>query len=202
MWDILRRDGFLLSMNVQALAPASCREGFAQSGQAEGGSTGCHWGVMVRASACKRTHPAAGYMWPQASGQLAVRAATDGSSSASPGVLRVGQGLDQEKATIKGLARLAPRPNAEWHLRRWLTAAALELAHSVVAVCGPHHCHAACSGGWCVLAGGGEHDQRPNRRAAPVSPAGRLERVCSRCVWAAPGGHPAASGQLPSAGGC
>ena len=29
----------------------------------------------------------------------------------------------QEKATIKGLARLAPRHIAEWHLRRLLTAA-------------------------------------------------------------------------------
>ena len=45
MWDILRRDGFLLSINVKALATASSREGFGQSGQTEGGSMGCHWGV-------------------------------------------------------------------------------------------------------------------------------------------------------------
>jgi hypothetical protein len=33
------------------------------------------------------------------------------------------QGVYQEKATVKGLARLAPRHIAEWHLRRLLTAA-------------------------------------------------------------------------------
>jgi hypothetical protein len=37
--------------------------------------------------------------------------------------LLVCQATYQEKATIKGLARLAPRHIAEWHLRRLLTAA-------------------------------------------------------------------------------
>jgi hypothetical protein len=37
--------------------------------------------------------------------------------------LLVGQAIYQEKATLKGLARLAPRHIAEWHLRRLLTAA-------------------------------------------------------------------------------
>jgi Transposase DDE domain len=36
--------------------------------------------------------------------------------------LLVCQAVYQEKATLKGLARLAPRPIAEWHLRRLLTA--------------------------------------------------------------------------------
>jgi hypothetical protein len=36
--------------------------------------------------------------------------------------LLVCQAIYQEKATIKGLARLAPRHIAEWHLRRLLTA--------------------------------------------------------------------------------
>jgi hypothetical protein len=36
--------------------------------------------------------------------------------------LLVCQAISQEKATIKGLARLAPRHIAEWHLRRLLTA--------------------------------------------------------------------------------
>jgi hypothetical protein len=35
----------------------------------------------------------------------------------------VGQAIYQEKATIKGVARLAPRHSAEWHLRRLLSAA-------------------------------------------------------------------------------
>lgn len=35
----------------------------------------------------------------------------------------VGPAIDQEKATLKGLARLAPHHIAEWHLRRLLTAA-------------------------------------------------------------------------------
>jgi hypothetical protein len=33
------------------------------------------------------------------------------------------QAIYQEKATVKGLARLTPRHIAEWHLRRLLTAA-------------------------------------------------------------------------------
>jgi hypothetical protein len=33
------------------------------------------------------------------------------------------QTIDQEKATVTGFARLAPRHIAEWHLRRLLTAA-------------------------------------------------------------------------------
>ena len=33
------------------------------------------------------------------------------------------QAVYQEKATVKGLARLTPRHIAEWHLRRLLTAA-------------------------------------------------------------------------------
>lgn len=36
--------------------------------------------------------------------------------------LLVCQAIYQEKATLKGLARLAPRHIAEWHLRRLLTA--------------------------------------------------------------------------------
>ena len=36
--------------------------------------------------------------------------------------LLVCQAMYQEKATVKGLARLAPRHIAEWHLRRLLTA--------------------------------------------------------------------------------
>src|SRR2546428_4942604 len=36
--------------------------------------------------------------------------------------LLVCQAIDQAKATVKGLARLAPRHIAEWHLRRLLTA--------------------------------------------------------------------------------
>src|SRR4051812_24618749 len=36
--------------------------------------------------------------------------------------LLVCQAIDQEKATIKGLARLAPRHLAAWHLRRLLMA--------------------------------------------------------------------------------
>jgi hypothetical protein len=37
--------------------------------------------------------------------------------------LLVGQAIYQDKATITGLARLAPRHMADWHLRRLLTAA-------------------------------------------------------------------------------
>jgi hypothetical protein len=36
--------------------------------------------------------------------------------------LLVCQAVSQEKATIKGLARLAPRHLAEWPFRRWLAA--------------------------------------------------------------------------------
>jgi hypothetical protein len=36
--------------------------------------------------------------------------------------LPVCQAIYHEKATVKGLARLAPRHNAEWHLRRLLAA--------------------------------------------------------------------------------
>jgi hypothetical protein len=36
--------------------------------------------------------------------------------------LLVCQAIDQEKATVKGLARLAPHHIAEWHLRRLLAA--------------------------------------------------------------------------------
>ena len=38
------------------------------------------------------------------------------------GWLLVCQAVDQEKATIKGLARLAPRQIAEWRFRRLLVA--------------------------------------------------------------------------------
>ncbi len=38
------------------------------------------------------------------------------------GWVLVCQAVEQEQATLKGRARLAPRPIAEWHLRRLLTA--------------------------------------------------------------------------------
>ena len=64
------------------------------------------------------------------------------------------QAISQEKATLKGLARLAPRQIAEWHLRRLLTATYWNwlillrwFADQVIATL-------ASPGGWRVLSSG------------------------------------------------
>src|SRR5919108_2519289 len=143
------------------------------------------------------------HLFAQAGCQLAPGPTTDVSASPSSGVLLVPclpSGLSGESDGHRvGATDTVP-------YRRMASASVadsgvLELAGPAVVVCRPGHRHAAPTGRWGVLSGGGQYPQGQNWPAASVGHEGAAHRICPVWLWAARRGDAAAVGQLPGFGG-
>src|SRR5262245_26281106 len=154
--QLLKSDGFSTSMNLKPLSGDCARGVFCQNGLAKSFPLGSHSGTLVRCIAREGTYHASVHMFAQANGQLAARAPTDVSSSASSGLLLV-VGLPSDlpgKGDHQRVGWAGPSPYCRVASASAADRSLLELADPVVVVCGSSHRHAAPPGGWGVLSGG------------------------------------------------
>ena len=176
---------------------AGCSEGvFCQNGLAVDYPLGSRAGTMLECIALTGTHYASVHMFAHASGQLAagLRPMLRHRHHLVFGGFLGCQGVYQEKSTVKGLARLAPRQIATWHLRRRRTAA-YGNGHSllgwfvdqVIAPC-PHRTMGYVIWGWIA-------PQRQHWPAASVGQERAVAGIGPVGLWTAhgradaPGGH-------------
>jgi serine/threonine protein kinase len=121
----LKSDGFSTSINLKPLLSTCSKEVVYQNSLANNFPLGSPSGRMVHTYRSRGGPTMLYCRWlptPVTNGLHVLRPMFHHRHHVVFSWLLVCQATYQEKATIKGLARLAPRPIAEWHLRRLLTA--------------------------------------------------------------------------------